>query len=87
MEHIITSHIIGHADRNNILYLLQHGFRKSRSCETQLVELFDDVSKNMDCVDQTDILVMGFSKAFDKVSHNLLCHKLEHYGIRNNINH
>jgi hypothetical protein len=25
---------------------------------------------------------MGFSKAFDKVSHSLLQHKLDHYGIR-----
>jgi hypothetical protein len=29
---------------------------------------------------------MDFSKAFDKVSHNLLMHKQEHYGIRGMIN-
>jgi hypothetical protein len=31
---------------------------------------------------QTDILVMDFSKAFDKVSHSLLLHKLHYYGIQ-----
>jgi len=35
---------------------------------------------------QTDILVMDFSKAFDKVSHALLLQKLNHYGIRGKVN-
>jgi hypothetical protein len=35
---------------------------------------------------QTDVLIMDFSKVFDKVSHNLLMHKLKHYGIRGKIN-
>jgi hypothetical protein len=35
---------------------------------------------------QTDVLVMDFSKAFDKVSHGLLVHKLDHYGIRGKTN-
>ena len=86
MEHIVTSHIMGHADRNNILYPLQHGFRCKRSCETQLIEFIDETSKNMASGKQTDVLIMDFSKAFDKVSHNLLAHKLEHYGIRGKTN-
>jgi hypothetical protein len=59
---------MSHADRNNILYPLQHGFRRKRSCETQLLEFVDDVSSNMSSGKQTDVLVMDFSKAFDKVS-------------------
>ena len=31
---------------------------------------------------QTDVLIMDFAKAFDKVNHSLLLHKLHHYGIR-----
>ena len=81
MEHIVTSHIMTHADNNNILYPLQHGFRRGLSCETQLIEFIDDVSKNMNKGKQTDCLKMDFSKAFDKVNHSLLTHKLNRYGI------
>ena len=84
MEHIVTSHIMNHAERNNILYPLQHGFRSKRSCETQLLECINDLSKNLEDGKQTDLLILDFSKAFDKVSHNLLLHKLHHYGIRGN---
>jgi len=31
---------------------------------------------------QCDILLLDFSKAFDKVSHSLLYHKLSHYGVQ-----
>ena len=86
MEHVVTSHIMSHADRHNILYPLQHGFRSKRSCETQLVEFVDDITINMSNGKQTDILIMDFSKAFDKVSNSLLVHKLHHYGIRGRVN-
>ena len=46
IEHIVTSHIMRHAERNNILYPLQHGFRSKRSCETQLLECLDKRSYN-----------------------------------------
>ena len=75
-----------HADNHNILYPLQHGFRRGRSCETQLLEFIDDVSLNMENGKQTDILVMDFSKAFDKVSHSLLTNKLHFYGIQGELN-
>ena len=62
-----------HAEKNNILYPLQHGFRKGRSCETQLIEFVDDISKNLQEGCQTDILITDFA--------SLLIHKLRYYGI------
>ena len=32
--------------------------------------------------EQTDLIIMDFAKAFDKVQHRRLLHKLEYYGIR-----
>ena len=77
MEHVIASQIMNNGEQNNILYPLQHGFRRGRSCETQLIEFIDDLSNNLQNNQQTDVLVMDFAKAFDKVSHSLL-----HYGIQ-----
>ena len=31
---------------------------------------------------QTDLIIMDFAKAFDKVPHRRLLHKLDFYGIR-----
>ena len=86
VEHIVPSCILDHADKNNILYSLQHGFRSSRSCESKLLSFTDDVSKNLNNNRQTNILIMDLSKAFDKVDHSLLCYKLKKYGIRGKIN-
>ena len=64
----------------------QHGFRSQRSCETQLVQFYHDMVSNLDGArdrgqKQTDVIIMGFAKAFDKVSHRRLLYKLDHYGI------
>ena len=85
-HYIVTSHIMRHAERNNILYPLQHGFRSKRSCETQLLECIDNLTMNLENGKQTDLLILDFLKAFDKVSHSLLLHKFYHYGIRGSTN-
>ena len=37
LEHIINGHILDHLDEHRMLVDAQHGFRKRRSCETQLI--------------------------------------------------
>ena len=81
MEHIIVSNMMDFYDKNNILSPLQHGFRSKRSCETQLVSFTQEVFDSLDKGHQTDVIVMDFSKAFDKVDHHKLIHKLLSYGI------
>ena len=81
MEHILVSNMMKHLELNNILHPLQHGFRKNYSCETQLLSLFQDLASNPS---QIDLIIMDFSKAFDKVPHRRLNYKLDWYGIRGN---
>ena len=86
MEHIICSSIMKHAEEHKILYPLQHGFRRRRSCETQLLEMINDIANNMQLGLQTDVCVLDFSKAFDKVGHIRLVEKLRWYGINGHTN-
>ena len=71
-----------HFEKHNVLTNLNHGFRKGFSCETQLTITVDDLCRNLDKGIQTDVAILDFSKAFDKVPHDKLLFKLDAYGIR-----
>ena len=60
----------------------QHGFRKSKSCLTNLLDFNEFVAKVLDDGLCLDVLYFDFKKAFDKVPHKLLVKKLHQYGIR-----
>ena len=49
LEHIISSNIMSYLEKNNILYNLQHGFRPSRSCETQLISFLQQPNYSNRC--------------------------------------
>ena len=85
LEHIIHRHIMDHIDRFDLLTDLQHGFRKSRSCESQLALTVDDLAKSLNSQGQLDLIIMDFSKAFDTVPHQRLLHKLHNMGIRGQL--
>ena len=74
-----------HLECNNILYKLQHGFRAKRSTQTQLLTFLQDLYQNLRDKKQTDVIVMDFAKAFDKVPHKKLIRKLREYGINSSI--
>jgi hypothetical protein len=82
IEHLIVSSLMKHSNTHNILHPNQHGFRQNRSPETQLVEFTSDIANNLKDNKQTDVLIMDFSKAFDKVGHGKLLHKLSTHGVR-----
>lgn len=65
----------------SILHSAQHGFRRGRSVETNLIEFLSYLSTVVDGGGQVDGVYTDFSSAFDKVSHSLLIMKLESVGI------
>ena len=58
-----------HLTKHNILTEEQHGFRQCRSCETQLIATVHNLAENLNCGNQTDVILLDFTKAFDKVPH------------------
>ena len=81
---VIVSNIMQHLENNDILTDCQHGFRPRRSCEAQLITLADELVKSVSKGKQHDLAILDFSKAFDRVPHERLIRKLDHYGIWEN---
>ena len=87
LEHILVGNINKHLALDSILADCQHGFRSQRSCKTLLVQFVHNIIGNLDGAvnhghKQTDLIIVDFAKAFDKVPHRRLLHKLEYNGIR-----
>ena len=75
LEHIVHSHVIPHLDSNHMLNTAQHGFRKYRSCETQLILTVQDLANGLNDGEQIDAILLDFCKTFDKVPHQRLLGK------------
>ena len=58
--------------------MLNMAFGKRCSCESQLILTIQDLAKNIDNRGQTDLILLDFSKAFDKVQHKRLLYKIRH---------
>ena len=72
-----------HLNKHNVLDKLQHGFREKRSCET-LIQLVEDLGRQLSLGKQTDFIFLDFSKAFDKVNNLKLIYKLYCFGVKGN---
>ena len=81
VEHIVLNHVNKHLTANSIITPFQHDFRQGLPCKSQLNLATYDWATVLNNRGQTDVLLLDFSKAFDKVSHSKLIHKPGQYGI------
>ena len=84
-ERVMRKHLVSYFEDNNLIPDNQHGFRKNRSCLTQLIEHIDLVLKSLSEGEEVDVIYLDFSKAFDKVDHNILLAKLKLYGVTGKV--
>ena len=76
LEHLIRDEVTEHLEVNKLIRDSQHGFRNNRSCATNLLEFFERTTEIVDSGSPMDMVFLDLAKAFDKVPHNLLVHKL-----------
>ena len=84
-ERVIRKNLVHHLETNNILSNKQHGFRKGRSCLTHLLKHVDDIIQSLLNGNDHDVIYLDFAKAFDKVDHEILIHKLRQCGVQGKI--
>lgn len=70
-----------HHHVSSIISPYQHGFMKGRSTTTNLVVITQFIAKSIDMQAQTDVVYTDFSKAFDRLDHNILLKKLTLFGL------
>ena len=84
-EHVLFPQIMRHYTIHMFINPLQHGFQKGLSCETQPATTVDQLQKRLDDKQQVDLIILDFQKAFDKVPHRHLLHKLHESGIHGQL--
>ena len=84
LESFVRNAVVDHRTDNNLYSECQHGFRKHTSCVTQLLEVIEDFTQQIDN-GYPVVVYLDFKKAFDTVPHQRLMCKLASYGIVSNV--
>lgn len=85
MEKLLCQWLYDHFTLNGFIPEQQHGFVRGRSVESQLLDVQYEWLQAADECKFTDVIYYDFSKAFDKVSHSKLLHKLYSSGVPINL--
>ena len=85
LERLVKNEIDAHVESNNLLKDSQHGFRRGRSAQSNLIEFLNVKTGWRDEGKSSDFFYLYFSKAFDVVCHKRLLVKLEAIGIKGKV--
>nr|VZI15082.1 unnamed protein product [Spirometra erinaceieuropaei] len=85
VEKIIKQQLMQFPEQNHLLSDSQHGFRKGRSCVTNLLYCLEHWTRAVDRGDMVHAIYIDFKKAFDSVPHHRLLYKLSRAGVRGKL--
>ena len=68
-ETVVRDAIVPHLEGNTLLNHSQHGFRKGGSCLSNLLELLNYVTENVDNHNSVVVIYLDFAEAADEVPH------------------
>ncbi|CAM4582753.1 unnamed protein product [Lepidochelys kempii] len=80
MEQVLKESILKHLEERKVIRNSQHGFTKGKSCLTNLIAFYDEITGSVNEGKAVDVLFLEFSKAFDTVFHSIIASKLK-YGL------
>ncbi|CAM5134719.1 unnamed protein product, partial [Eretmochelys imbricata] len=78
---VLKESILKPLEERKVIRNSQHGFTKGKSCLTNLIAFYDEITGSVDEGKGVDVLFLDFSKAFDTVSHSILACMIKKYGL------
>ena len=84
-EKLVNNRIVDHLEKCGLFSDFQYGFRSSRSTADLLTVVSDRIVRAFNRSGATRAVALDISKAFDRVWHAGLLHKLKSYGISGQI--
>ena len=85
-EKIIYTRIYSYLTNNKLIYTKQYGFRSNYSTIHALISMTEQIRALLDCGHYVAGVFVDLEKAFDTVDHEILCKKMNYYGLRGKIN-
>ncbi|BHF63138.1 hypothetical protein SprV_0200612800 [Sparganum proliferum] len=85
MEKIIKTALMQFLEHHRLLSDTQHGFRRGRSCLTNLLFTLERWTKARDDGNVVHAIYIDIKKAFERVPQQRLLHKLRNAGIRERL--
>ena len=85
MECLVQRRLVKFLNDNDKLNPLQQGFRQAHSCQTQLLETINQLARTLDHGTSSHVILLDFAKALDSVPHQGLLLKVDHIGVRGEL--
>nr|VZI04538.1 unnamed protein product [Spirometra erinaceieuropaei] len=85
MERIIKRELMWFLEQHHLLSDVQHGFRRGRSCLTNLLYCPEQWTRAIDEGNVVHVAYIDFKKAFDSAPHQRLLYNLSRIGVRGNL--
>ena len=85
-EKTIYVRIYSYLEKYNMIYSKQFGFRGNHSVNHAIISFTEHIRSLLDQGEYVCGIFVDLEKAFDTVHHDILCEKLEFYGLRGNVN-
>lgn len=85
LEKLLVKEISSYLEGHDKLNQDQYGFRAGRSCLAQLLAHQEKILTALENNTSVDVIYLDFAKAYDKVDHGILLHKVRQMGIQGKI--